>query len=219
MAGHEWDWRVCLRNCTRTSSLAAITDLLIAALPNPLGRFMMLHGLFERFRLPGKDIVFAGPREFVDEKDAARAYAGRVPSGMRPPVWVYDVAGRRIEKRLLLPYKQNTVYIEYRYVMVPQPSPGVSGRRFTFAITTRRSTQKSTPNMFSAPPDYRSGDIGRIRLATSAHDDHPAVRVYVRTQNRDHRLPLREEPRLSRRGILWSPGYFRADLEPGSPRS
>ena len=39
--------------------------LLIAALPNPLGRFMMLHGLSERFRMPGKDVLFAGPPDLV----------------------------------------------------------------------------------------------------------------------------------------------------------
>ena len=90
--------------------------LLIAALPNPLGRFMMLHALFERIRLPGRDIVFAGPREFVDEKDAVALtpVEFRLECGL--PSWEYDVAGCRIEKRLLLPYKQNTVYIAYRYV-------------------------------------------------------------------------------------------------------
>ena len=39
--------------------------LLIAALPNPFGRFMMLHGLSERFRMPGKEVRFAGPRDFI----------------------------------------------------------------------------------------------------------------------------------------------------------
>src|SRR5581483_7772385 len=32
------------------------------------------------------------------------------------PVWVYDLWGCRIEKRICMPYKQNTVHIEYRYI-------------------------------------------------------------------------------------------------------
>src|ERR1700760_4937167 len=43
--------------------------LLIAALPNPHGRFMMLHGLSERIRMRGKGVLFAGPREFLRTSD------------------------------------------------------------------------------------------------------------------------------------------------------
>ena len=54
---------------------------------------MMLHGLFERFRLPGREIVFAGPRDFVDKADAAALtpVEFRLECGL--PVWVYDVVG------------------------------------------------------------------------------------------------------------------------------
>src|SRR5437763_3821942 len=44
--------------------------LLIAALPNPLGRFMMLQGLSERMRMHGKDVLFAGPKDFVGDAGA-----------------------------------------------------------------------------------------------------------------------------------------------------
>src|ERR1022692_2006638 len=42
--------------------------LLISALPNPLGRFMMLHCLSERFRMPSRDIMFAGARDLRSEE-------------------------------------------------------------------------------------------------------------------------------------------------------
>src|SRR5690606_38652851 len=53
----------------------------------------------------------------ADESDPY-GYAGghliefRLESGL--PVWRYDAAGSVIEKRLVLPYAQNTVHIVYR---------------------------------------------------------------------------------------------------------
>src|SRR5581483_8523666 len=37
--------------------------LLISALPNPLGRLMMLNGLSERLRLPDRRVVYTGAEE------------------------------------------------------------------------------------------------------------------------------------------------------------
>src|SRR5262244_2595875 len=39
--------------------------LLIAALPNPLGRMMMLNGLSERLRLPDRRVVYTGAEELA----------------------------------------------------------------------------------------------------------------------------------------------------------
>jgi glycogen debranching enzyme len=39
--------------------------LLIAALPNPLGRMMMLNGLSERLRLPDRRVLFTGAEELA----------------------------------------------------------------------------------------------------------------------------------------------------------
>src|SRR5471030_2664926 len=74
--------------------------LLIAALPNPLGRMMMLNGLSERLRLPDRRVVYTGAEEL----------AGATPENTLPlsgfsletglPVWRYDVEGFVLEKRL-----------------------------------------------------------------------------------------------------------------------
>src|SRR6516162_9737404 len=39
--------------------------VLIAALPNPLGRMMMLNGLSERLRLPDRRVVYTGAEELA----------------------------------------------------------------------------------------------------------------------------------------------------------
>lgn len=90
--------------------------LLIAALSDPPGRFMMLHGLSERFRMPEMGVMFAGPKDFagVTAETTLTPVEFSLECGM--PVWRFDIWGRRFEKRILLPYKQNTVHIQYRYL-------------------------------------------------------------------------------------------------------
>ena len=87
--------------------------LLIAALPNPLGRTMMLNGLSERLRLPDRRVLYTGAEELAGispEHTLAMAHF-RLEGGL--PVWRYEVDGFVLEKRLLMPYGQNTVHITY----------------------------------------------------------------------------------------------------------
>lgn len=116
--------------------------LLIAALSNPPGRFMMLHGLSERFRMADQGVMFAGPRDFAGAtpETMASPVEFRLECGL--PVWVYDLwGGCRIEKRIVMPYKQNTVHIQYRYLRGPAFSAWDCGPACTFAITTTTSTR------------------------------------------------------------------------------
>src|SRR5687767_11991513 len=90
--------------------------LLIAALPAPLGRIVMLSHLWERVRLPDRTIVVLSGEEILGAQPqlpgAPYLVEFRLEAGM--PVWRYDVAGNIIEKRLLLPHRQNTVHVTYR---------------------------------------------------------------------------------------------------------
>src|SRR5947209_189843 len=90
--------------------------LLIAALPNPRGRMMMLNGLSERLRLPDRSVVYTGAEELsaVKPESTLRVAEFRLEAGL--PVWRYEVAGFVLEKRLIMPYRQNTVHITYRLV-------------------------------------------------------------------------------------------------------
>ena len=97
--------------------------LLIAALPAPLGRMNMLSHLHERLDLPdgtvaattaGWDIIGAGkPAELLDLTEF------RLETGL--PVWRYELGQLVLEKRLLVPYRQNTVYVTYELVSAPGP--------------------------------------------------------------------------------------------------
>src|SRR5690242_6860306 len=88
--------------------------LLIAALPNPIGRMMMLNGLSERLRLPDRRVVYTGAEELssINPEHTLPVSEFRLEGGL--PVWRYELNGFVLEKRLLMPYRQNTVHVTYR---------------------------------------------------------------------------------------------------------
>jgi predicted glycogen debranching enzyme len=92
--------------------------LLVAALPAPFGRVVMLNHLAEQLRLPdGRTIALGGEERVGSSPELHGAqYLSefRLEAGL--PVWQFDLGGWVIEKRLLLPYQQNTVHITYRLV-------------------------------------------------------------------------------------------------------
>ena len=88
--------------------------LLVAALPTPLGRMVLLSHLWERVRLPDRTVVVLSAEERMGarELDGARKLVEfRLEDGL--PVWLYDLGGRTLEKRVLMPHRQNTVYVQY----------------------------------------------------------------------------------------------------------
>jgi predicted glycogen debranching enzyme len=190
--------------------------LLIAALPNPLGRLMMLHGLSERFRVAGKGVMFAGPPDIagIDRTPMLAPVEFRLECGL--PVWVYDVWGAKIEKRIFLPHMVNTTHVEYRYLEGSGAirlglRPGIHLRNHDAEVNTEVSTE-----YVLTARDYRleiaaGQDLPVLRLCTSPQIsftyDPRAIKVdYPFEKNRGY----------PSQGKLWSPGYFRTDLVPGS---
>src|SRR5579871_4641805 len=93
-------------------------SLLIAALPAPLGRRVMLNHLSEMLRLrDGTTVLFGGEERaggVLDLHGADRLTEFRLDMGL--PVWRYEVDGLIFEKCILLPHQQNTVQIHYRLI-------------------------------------------------------------------------------------------------------
>src|SRR5688572_15391365 len=90
--------------------------LLVAALPAPFGRIVMLSHLSEQVRLrDGRRIEIGGRERTGDTPDArGTGYLTefRLEAGL--PVWRYQVEGITIEKRVFLPHMQNTVHVGYQ---------------------------------------------------------------------------------------------------------
>lgn len=85
--------------------------LLIASLPAPLGRTVMLNHLLERVRVHGTEPVWLGDEDEVAGPNAAdrRGQLSEFSLELGLPVWRYAVGGVEIEKRVVMPHGQNTV--------------------------------------------------------------------------------------------------------------
>src|SRR5262245_1190388 len=97
--------------------------VLIAALPAPLGRTVLLSRLTERLRLPEHPPVVLGGDERADGVPdlAGTQYLQefRLEAGL--PVWRYAIGEWIVEKALLMPHMQNTVHVTYRYLSGEAP--------------------------------------------------------------------------------------------------
>src|ERR1700722_11891552 len=93
--------------------------LLIAALPNPLGRLMLLNSLSERLRLPDRRVFYTGAEDLsgVAPDETLPISEFRREAGV--PVWRYEIEGFVFEKLLMMPHGQNTVYVTYRLAKGP----------------------------------------------------------------------------------------------------
>jgi glycogen debranching enzyme-like protein len=90
--------------------------LLVAAQPAPLGRMLMLGQVQEVLRLPDGTLVRFGGELRAGQEPVAFGTGHlkefRVDWGL--PVWTYEAGGFRLEKRVVLAHRQNTVHVFYR---------------------------------------------------------------------------------------------------------
>ncbi|WP_028571702.1 amylo-alpha-1,6-glucosidase [Desulfonatronum lacustre] len=191
--------------------------LLIAALPNPLGRTMMLNGLSERLRLPDRRVVYTGAKELADISPEATLDLTefRLEAGL--PVWRYEVDGFVLEKRLILPYRQNTVHVTYLLL---------SGKgKLRLGLRPAMHFRSHDAPVSEPPAPYYKLSVSEDQFEISGAADLPVLRLIVHGPSTaftfDHKetslIPYRTERDRGYewQGSLWSPGYFRADLGEG----
>jgi predicted glycogen debranching enzyme len=194
--------------------------LLVAALPTPLGRMVLLSHLWERVRLPDRAVIVLT----AEDRPGALELAGarnliefRLEDGL--PVWRYDLGGIELEKRVLMPHGQNTVYVRYTL----QRSHG------SLRLTLRPSTPfRSHHAPVSEPLPGRpviTATEGRYEI--SAGESLPPLRFSLDADGAAFTVDERARPQVTYRieagrgyeavGDLWSPGYFRLDLSADRP--
>ena len=193
--------------------------LLIAALPAPLGRFVMLNHLLERVRLPDRRVIWLGDEDEVagpnisDKREHLEEF--RLEMGL--PVWMYRVDGFTIEKRVVMPYCQNTSHVTYRVV------EGTGSLRFALRPSVHFRPHEAAVNESPAKA-YTIAATG-TRYELSAGPDLPVLRMMLRGECAALTLDEKGAPNVPYRmeesrgypavGPLWSPGYFRADAKVG----
>jgi predicted glycogen debranching enzyme len=189
--------------------------LLVAALPAPLGRTMMLNHVAE-------EIVFADGRTVRLTGEETEERSSPIPGTeflkefrleMGLPVWTYEVHGLVLEKRLVIPYRQNTVHLHYRVLAGP------TARVHLWPHTHIRPHE--------APLDAPDADPYQLSVVEDRYEiragaRQPALRLHVhaappRFTCEPRRIPnvlyrIEEKRGYDARGTLWSPGYFEFEL-------
>src|SRR5215472_4972582 len=190
--------------------------LLIASLPEPFGRMVMLNHLGESIRLAdGRCLELSG-----HDQQPLVLKRGPVISEFRLenhlPVWTYESDGIVIEKHVLFLYGQNTVHIGYRLVSGQQSvllelRPSIHFRGHEHSVNEALQDDYR----WSASGDRYEVTRGEIlpRLRLVLKGDH-AVFTYDGGNRREIGYPKEAERGYPSRGLLWSPGFFSVQLPP-----
>ena len=194
--------------------------LLIAALPNPLGRTMMLNRVSERLVFPDGTTAPLGGQERAEgglelaPLEHIRAF--RLEAGL--PVWEYQIGRAVVEKRIILPARQNTVFLSYRLLegeaITLELRPGLHFRSHDAAVSL---------------PLHDAYSISTVdgHYVINATDERPPLRLRLAGRNPRFVANAERIPELLYRveahrgydatGGLWTPGCFTVDLAADAP--
>jgi predicted glycogen debranching enzyme len=189
---------------------------LIAASPSPLGRTMILNTILEEAVFPDGHCVALNGLEKDFNDTEARSHSRyltnfKLDSGL--PVWSYEFENITLEKRLVMPHRQNTTYISYRLTYGDVPiklrlRPAVNMRPHEAPVNTPICDYKFT---FQDTRYELQSDNGmptlRLCLAGDGHGfaiDSQFIRnvTYEIERSRGY----------IHCGDLWSPGFFTVQL-------
>jgi predicted glycogen debranching enzyme len=192
--------------------------LLIAALPTPLGRTMMFNHLIERLHPHGGPVAdLCGEERRPDDvvvpcADILAEF--RLEMGL--PVWRYEIGEVSLEKRVMMPHLQNTVYVNYKLISGQGPvrielRPALHFRPHEGLVS-------------EPPPDPYTLVIVEDRYEVIGGQEYPPLRMRLLGEGGSLTLDrgvikdlfYRVEARrgYDSQGILWSPGYFSVELRP-----
>ena len=190
--------------------------LLIAALPSPFGRTMMLNHLLQRLEFPNGTEIRFGESERVDQSLAGDGWGAlanfRLEAGL--PVWRYEVDGLVLEKRVVMASRQNTVHVIYRLVKSNGPV------RLKLQPSVHFRPADAPVNAVLARPYVLT--IAEDRYELRANNEFPPLRMCVYGRWPTFTFAGQVMPEVLYRieksrgydssGDLWCPGYFALDL-------
>jgi predicted glycogen debranching enzyme len=190
--------------------------LLIAALSAPLGRFVMLNHLSEEIKLEDRKVLRLDSEEVPGSQfQQSTESLGEFRLEMGLPVWHFEIGGVQLEKRILLPYLQNTADVIYRLIS----APGSVRLRLRPSVHFRPHEAPVSGELADAYELSTKRDRIEVR-----HEPAPPLRMLVKAPRHSlvldgHFRQIHYRVERSRgydsEGSLWSPGYFRIDLAEG----
>jgi predicted glycogen debranching enzyme len=194
--------------------------MLVAALPTPFGRTVMLNYVWERLRFAdGREVSLpqVTQTEAGNELDTSRYLTGfRMEAGL--PVWEYEVEGVRFRKRVLMPHLQNTTHISYELLS------GEPCRLELRPLVAFRLHEAPVNYPLEAP--YSVHALGD-RFEIKPGGDLPPLRLFLYGREKaftvipeslaDLGYALEQHRGYECCGDLWTPGYFRLMLSRDAP--
>jgi predicted glycogen debranching enzyme len=186
--------------------------LLVAALPAPLGRMVLISWLDERVRLGDGSIgwlsrVGTTPRNVVAHF--------QLVGGL--PVWRYELDGVTIEKRLIMPRLQNTVLVKYRALHASSPirlgiRPHLHARPHEATVDYPLS---ASPVLLARAGYLEATLDPSVPTVVMALRDHESSFTLHSEVTKDVPHVLEQQRGYPSAGDTWSPGYYKLDLVEG----
>jgi predicted glycogen debranching enzyme len=195
--------------------------ILVASLPNPSGRTVMLNELAERVRLGDGTVVELTGEERIGSAltlpgtDHIDAFA--LEMGL--PVWRYRIGPALLEKRIWMAHGQNTVFVHYHLL------EGKGALRLNVRPSVNFRAVEDPVSVPLVEPCTLQALGTLLEVRATAAVLLPPLRLHVQAARHGFTIePRKLTERLYRversrgyedEGELWSPGYFRIDLAPG----
>jgi predicted glycogen debranching enzyme len=190
--------------------------MLIAALPAPFGRTMMLNQLSETLHLPdGTSVELCGEEAQPDRPKIGVVHhlaEFRLERGL--PFWRFEIGDIVLEKHVLMPHRQNTVQISYKLLAGAGPVKLELRPAIYFRPHEGRVDEPLVQAYTLMIVEDRYEIIGRqdyppLRLRLLGED---AALTLKRGFVRDLHYRIEARRGYDSQGVLWSPGYFTAEL-------
>jgi len=193
--------------------------LLIAALPAPHGRTVMLNHLAETLRLPDGTVVpISGDEQSrPDEGVTPSNYVTEFRLENQLPIWRYDVNGIALEKYVLFLHGQNTVHINFRLLtpdkrVVLELRPSMHFRGHEHQVSELLADDYVL-SIYGQCYEVRCGhSLPPLRLVLKG--DTPAF-THDGGIKREIFYQKEADRGYESRGTLWSPGFFSVPLHSG----
>ena len=193
--------------------------LLIAALPAPFGRTVMLNHLAETLSFPDGARVQFGGEEPSGPEEPSRAFHHVTEFRLENqlPVWRYEVNDIVVEKYVLLLHGQNTVHINYRLLtkdkrVTLELRPSMHFRGHEHQVSEQLGDDYLL-SILAERYEIRCGhSLPPLRLLlngdtpTFTHDGGIKREIFYQKE---------AERGYESRGTLWSPGFFSVQLHSG----
>jgi predicted glycogen debranching enzyme len=193
---------------------------LIAALPTPLGRVMMLNDLLEKLETSDGNSIQLSGEERVNAplKAHGSEFLQEFVLEDGNPVWVFQFGNSQLEKRVIMVHRQNTVHISYKlkgpgsFKLMLRPS--VNFRHHEAPVSTPLAGNYA----FTVVEDYfeisSQTAIPPLRLMLYGQDKSLMM---DRTRFQEVVYRIEESRGYAAQGDLWSPGYFSVTVNEDHP--